>query len=279
VNIFPRSLLFPSALILANCLGAQTPAPPADDLPDHPGLSLMRASSAPPSQSSSSFSTSKDLPGPLADDPATEERIEKVVSPLYPSTRPYMHRVVPLGMGPQPLTGAQKFEMSFRSRFNLNALGSTFFGAGVSHMKNGRPHYGSDKGGFGERLGAAEVHQFTESFFSNGLYPAAFHQDPHYYIMGPRHPWKERAAYSASRVVLTQNDGGSTRVNWSKLAGMASANALSNAYYPDVDRRFEKSAKAYLFSLGTSAITLEMHEFLPDLFHAIRHKRSGTRSD
>jgi len=51
------------------------------------------------------------------------------------------------------------------------------------------------------------VHQISESFFSNGLYPSVFHQDPHYYIMGRSHPWKQRAVYSASRVVLTQSDG------------------------------------------------------------------------
>lgn len=189
-------------------------------------------------------------------------------------SRPFLHRVVPAGEGPQPLTAPQKFEMSFRSRVGFGAIGSSIFGAGERQLFNSRPHYGTDSGAFGERLGAAELKQVTESFFSYGLFAATFHQDPHYYVMGPGpgHSVLHRAVYSATRIVLTRTDDGGTGANWSKLAGMASATALTNTYYPPQDRGFSQTMSAYGSSLATSVLTLELHEFVPDLKRAVLHR-------
>lgn len=194
------------------------------------------------------------------------------------SPKPFLHRVVPAGDGPQPLTSTQKFEMSFRSRVGLGAIGSSIFGAGERQLFNSRPHYGTDSGAFGERLGAAELKQVTESFFSYGLYASAFHEDPHYYVMGPGpgHGIMHRAVYSATRVVLTRTDDGGTGVNWAKLAGMGSATALTNTYYPPQDRGFHQTMSAYGASLATSALTLELHEFLPDVMHAVLHRKRAS---
>lgn len=188
--------------------------------------------------------------------------------------RPFLHRVVPADRGPQPLTAPQKFEMSFRSRVGFGAVGSSIFGAGERQLFNSRPHYGTDSGAFGERLGAAELKQVTESFFSYGLYAAAFHEDPHYYVMGPGpgHSVMHRAVYSATRVFLTRTDEGNTGINWAKLTGMGSATALTNAYYPPQDRGVRQTMSAYGSSLATSMLTLELHEFMPDVRRLILHR-------
>jgi hypothetical protein len=183
--------------------------------------------------------------------------------------------VVPAGDGPQDLTVPQKFEMSFRSRIGFGAIGSSIFGAGERQLFNSRPHYGTDRGAFGERLGAAELKQVTESFFSYGLYAYAFHEDPHYYVMGagPGHSVVHRAIYSATRIVITRTDSGGAGVNWAKLAGMGSATALTNAYYPPCDRGVTQTLSAYGSSLATSVLTLELHEFMPDVMHLLHHNR------
>ncbi len=192
---------------------------------------------------------------------------------------PFLHRVVPADRGPQPLTATQKFEMSFRSRVEFGAVGSSIFGAGERQLFNSRPHYGTDSGAFGERLGAAELKQVTESFFSYGLFASAFHQDPHYYVMGPGpgHGVVHRAVYSATRIVLTRTDDGGTGVNWSKLAGMASATASTNTYYPPHDRGLTQTMSAYGSSLATSILTLELHEFMPDVKRAVLHRHPATQ--
>ena len=186
--------------------------------------------------------------------------------------RPFLHRVVNPGLGPQDLTMPEKFEMSFRSRLSFGAFGSSLFGAGERQLFNSRPHYGTDSGAFGERLGAAELKQVSESFFSYGVYASLFRSDPHYYVMGPSHSFVHRAVYSASRIVITRTDSGGTNINWAKLAGMASATALTNAYYPVPDRGVRQSLSAYGSSLGTSVLTLELHEFVPNIFAKFKHR-------
>jgi len=156
-------------------------------------------------------------------------------------------------------------------------VGTSLLGAGEDQLFNSRPHYGSDSGAFGERLGAAELKQATESFFSYGLYAAAFHEDPHYYVLGPGHTFKNRAIYSATRVVLTQTDSGNTGINWAKLVGSASAGALTNAYYPPQDRKVGATIEAYASSLGISALSLELHEFWPDLKRKFLHRHGPSQ--
>lgn len=202
-----------------------------------------------------------------------------IATPGVERSKPFLHRIVPAGAGPQDLTATQKFELSFRSRASFGAVGSSLIGAGEGQLFNSRPHYGTDSGAFGERLGAAELKQVTESFFSYGLFAAAFHKDPHYYRMGPGpgHGVAHRAVYSATRIVLTRDDDGNTGINWAKLAGMGSATALTNAYYPPQDRAFGQTMSAYGGSLATTVLTLELHEFVPDVFRAVRHRRQPTQ--
>ncbi|HEX9201044.1 MAG TPA: hypothetical protein VF865_15905 [Acidobacteriaceae bacterium] len=235
----------------------------ASDLPD----SLeVQASSQPPASNLTA--------------PGSAPSVETGPASLYPNSQPYLHRVVKADMGPQPpLTGPQKFDLSLHNSLSLTAFGSTLLGAGEGQLFNSRPHYGTDSAAFGERLGAGELKQVVESIFSYGFFATAFHEDPHYYIMGrsPGHSYGHRAVYAASRVVLTRTDDGNTGINWSKLAGMASATALTNAYYPQRDRGVSPTISAYFSSLGTSALTLELHEFLPDVVHAIHHKKKSTQ--
>src|SRR5947207_12569932 len=108
------------------------------DLPDSPGY-IMQAAAQPASPqmaSSSSTATSSDAPASTA-----------AVSPVYPGSHPYLHRIVPPDTGPQPLTSGQKFELSLRSSISAMSFGSAFISAGWSHLNNSRPHYGSDRAG------------------------------------------------------------------------------------------------------------------------------------
>jgi hypothetical protein len=256
----------PSAVLLTAALAASAfvhgqSARPNNDLPDAPGAAQ-------------SFAAPQDQSAAIDANLSASEPNSRIGTGETQRSKPFLHRNVPPGEGLQPLTAGQKFELSFRSRFSAGAFAGALFGAGWSHLNNSRPHYGSDRGAFGERLGAAELKQTSESFFSSGLYAAAFHEDPHYYVMGSSqgHTVAHRAIYAATRVVVTRTDGGGTSVNFAKLAGLASSNALANTYYPVQDRAVSKTATAFATNLGTSALSLELSEFLPDVFHAILHK-------
>ena len=114
--------------------------------------------------------------------------------------------------------------------------------------------------------------QTSQAFFSYGLFPALLHQDPRYYILGDTRPFTRRIVYSAVTVLITQNDQGNSVINWSRLAGIASATALTAAYYPPVNRGFGNESTAFGTSLGTAVLNSELHEFGGDIFHLIRHK-------
>lgn len=269
VSIWSKPYLLGLAASLAASALVQGQSAPQSFLPDAPDV----AQSVQPSATA----------GVDAVTPAASEGgIEKAAVAVGPGEiapgKPYLHRTVPPGMGLQPLTAGQKFELSFRSRFSLGAFSGALFGAGWSHLNNSRPHYGTDRGAFGERLGAAELKQTSESFFSSGLYASAFHEDPHYYVMGPGpgHGVAHRAIYAATRVLVTRTDNGGTSVNFAKLTGLASSNALANVYYPAEDQAVSKTITSFFTNIGTSALSLELNEFLPDVVHAVRHRHQPT---
>ncbi len=266
--------LAPLILIVALTSGipAQPQAPSLPDLLSSPETKWNAA----PSPATNTFAQAS-LNNPAPAGPIGESR-ETIVSPESPTSQPYLHRIVKVGLGPQPLTGAQKMELAIRTPFSLGAFGSNLFGAGQRHLRNDRPHYGTDSAGFGERLGAAELKQSTDALFSYGIFAAALHEDPHYYVMGrgDGNSYTHRAVYSATRIVLTRKDDGNTGINLAKLAGMAGATALTNTYYPQRDRGAAATTAAYFSNLGISALSLELHEFLPDVMHAIHHKKNPT---
>lgn len=234
-------------------------------LPDSPGTVMQKAAQTTDTQVASSSSI---------DDPTDARAVTASASPVYPGSHPYIHRVVPPSMGPQPLTSGQKFELSLRSSVTPMSFVSNFISAGWGQLNNSRPHYGSDSGAFGERLAAAKTKQISDNFLSYGLFASTFHEDPHYYRMGSSHSVKERAIYSGSRVFITRKDNGSTGFNFAKLVGLACSNGLVNIYYPDQDRGATANATAFATNIGTSALSLELNEFLPDVVHAVHHKKT-----
>jgi hypothetical protein len=250
------------AALFALSLGAGAQTQTAD-LPDSPGFVMQAATQAANMEVASSSNLSE---------PADARSATAPVSPIYPGSHPYYHRVVKPDMGPQPLSSGQKFGLAARASISGMSFGSNFISAGWSHLNNSRPHYGSDKAGFGERLGAAKLKQTGENFFSYAIWASAFHEDPHYYAMGPSHPISNRAVYAATRVFITRKDSGGSGVNWSKLLGLACSNALVNAYYPDTDRGFKPSVTAYGTNILTTAAITELDEFLPDVIHRVHHK-------
>jgi hypothetical protein len=76
--------------------------------------------------------------------------------------------------------------------------------------------------------------------------------------------------------VVTRTDGGGTSVNFAKLSGLASSNALANTYYPVQDRAVSKTVTGFTTNLGTSALSFELNEFLPDVMHAVLHRHRST---
>lgn len=183
------------------------------------------------------------------------------------------HRIIQPGGFAPPLTGIDKIKLSVVSRLSVIEVGSTLISAGISQARDSRPHYGDDAGAFGERFGALALKHFSQALFSYGLFAAALHEDPRYYVLGRTHSVGSRILYAAERLVVTRNDSGGSGVNFAKLAGLAAGNGITQAYYPQQDR----GGTVFIESMGTSlygtVINNEIHEFLGDLLRAF-HKHS-----
>lgn len=254
------------AIALAGALAsAQKPVPgtlaPAPaiaanaELPDSPGALLT---------SSTGMSDSADAPV------VPTRNLEDTAVEL--PARKY-HRVVRPYEQAGPLTGLDKVKLSVMSRVTYGEAFGTVVSAGWSQWRNSRPHTGTDSEAFEYRLRDLAIKQTTQSFFAYGVYAAAFHEDPRYYIMGPTVKPVHRAIYSAERTVITQKDDGSPTINWAKIAGIATSTALTTAYYPKVDHGFGNESQAFAMSLATSVLNDELHEFGGDLFRLLRRNK------
>lgn len=235
-------------------------------------LPALRAQGAPQLQEVAAVEL-PDAPGSVSVAPAAATETMDFGNFAPQMTARKYHRTVKPGQVALPLSAGDKFKLSVMTQLTLTNLGGNLFSAGLSHVRDGRPHYGVDSGAFGQRLGALSLKGASQNFFSYGLYASAFHEDPRYYVMGPGHKLQKRAIYSASRVVITRKDNGDATINWAKMGGVASGAALANAYYPERDRGATNTIYSILGSLGTAALTNELNEFIGDAMHMIRHKK------
>jgi len=172
------------------------------------------------------------------------------------------------------LSAKEKLELSGWEQLQPWSFGTQILAAGWEHLLDSNPKYGTDKAGFGERLGAAAIRQDSQAFLSDGVFAAAFRQDPRYYRKGSG-KFVDRILYSATRVLVTRTDGGNEAANYSQLVGYAGASALTMAYYPDVSATWSNTAEGYGVSLVGAALGNEVHEFAPDLIHLVFHRHGS----
>ena len=227
------------------------------ELPDSPGALLAASSSANENAADASTVPARNL---------------EDTSVLVPARR--NHRVVRPYEEAAPLTAAGKLRLSIMSRLSFGEVGATAFAAGWAQINNGRPHTGTDAGAFGERMEDLAIKQTTQSFLTYGVFAAAFHDDPRYYILGDTKPITRRVLYSALDVVVARKDDGGSAVDWPRFAGIAGATALTNLYYPTVDHGLSRGTQAFFSSVGSAVLNNEWHEFSGDLMHLLPHHRN-----
>ena len=190
------------------------------------------------------------------------------------SPAPKFHLIIHANEYGVPLSNGEKLDSAIRSRLTASSFASTALSAGWSHMLNTPPHYGTDSGAFSERVGAVEVRQTTQSIFTYGIYAVLFHDDLRYYAIGDETNVPMRAAYAASRLVVTQKDNGRATANWPLLASIATTTALTDTYYPQRDHGFANGAKAVGLSIGTTILNNELQEFIGDGLRLLRRNRN-----
>ncbi len=135
--------------------------------------------------------------------------------------------------------------------------------AGLGQLIDEDPSFGQGMKGFGHRLITNYADQSIGNMFTEGVFPVLLHEDPRYFrrATGPK---IRRVGYALTRVLITHEDSGGTRFNFSEWMGNAAATAISQAYYPE-NRTPLDAVEKLLEQVGTDAGSQVLKEFWPDI--------------
>jgi hypothetical protein len=159
-----------------------------------------------------------------------------------------------------PMMPKQKFKLALRSLIDPVTFAGVAGIAGAQQIYNVFPEYGGGLEGYAKRYGAAYANDFSARLLTSAVYASMFHQDPRYFYKGTG-SISSRTLYAISGAVITRDDGGRSRPNYSRLLGVFTASALSNLYYPSDKRGLSLTLTNGLVDLAGHAGTNIVREF------------------
>lgn len=224
-------------------IATSNPAP----LPDAPGFSSSASAETTPTGNAATmggFGT-----GQIA---GTAGRYSKVVLPGQVAQRMSVHDKVVLGI---------------RENFGIVPVAGWAISAGYEQATNGSPNYGQTGKGFAQRLGAAAARSSSENIFQDSVLASVLHEDPRYYKLGAGHNFFTRVIYAGTRPIIGRTDGGRRTINFSDLGGDLAGAALTQAYYPQLNRGTTEVLKTFGGSVGGDALGYLVTEFLSGALH------------
>ncbi len=188
---------------------------------------------------------------------------------VYPlsSARKYAQVIEP-DQAAHPLDGTDKLVFSFTEVARPFTLLPALYSASYEQLFNTDPKYGHDAGAFGEKFGAAMLRSASVRVFSDGIFAAAFHQDPRYYRIAHGNLVR-RGLRSAEQALVRRGDNGDNQFNYSGIAGRAAAAALVVTYYPEPSITARVVSLTFLTSIATDAGGNLVLEFLPDVIRRV----------
>jgi hypothetical protein len=174
-----------------------------------------------------------------------------------------------------PMTVHDKVSAGLKNSVSIFSATGWLGAAGWEQLINGSPNYGTDSGAFGQRLGAAAIRGISNGVFSRSVFASIFHEDPRYHVMGSGHPFLKRLVYAGSRCIITRTDSGHSTPNFALFAGNAAGSALTVTYYPAKNTTFSGVAEIFGGSLGGSALSFVVDEFIVDALRDLHLKKTG----
>ena len=172
------------------------------------------------------------------------------------------------------LTASDKFVLGLKDAISpLSAIGWVA-SAGYAQAVDGSPNYGQTGKGFAQRLGAGAARDFSEGVIGDSILAPIFHEDPRYYKLGRGHSFVHRVVYAGTRGLVTRTDGGHATLNLSNIGGNLAGSAMTNLYYPQLNRGLSQTMQTFGGSVGGSALGFVVSEFLSDTLEALHLKDS-----
>jgi hypothetical protein len=175
-----------------------------------------------------------------------------------------------------PQTVHEKFMTATQDSFDYSSFVLPVTIAAYGEGTNETPEFGHGGVGYARYLWHGYVDQAVENYMVEFILPTVTHEDNRYYTLGKGHGSAfKRAAYALSRAVVTRNDQGKDTFNISEVVGAGAAAGISNLYYPSRERTFGNTADKWAINVGVDAASFLVHEFWPDINHALFHNHAG----
>jgi hypothetical protein len=165
---------------------------------------------------------------------------------------------------PEELTSFDKVIFSFAEVARPISLVPALYSASYEQLFRTDPKYGNDAGAFGEKLGAASLRRASLRVFSDGVFAAAFHQDPRYYRV-VKGSIIHRSLLSAKQALVRRGDNGENQFNYSGITGRAASAALVLAYYPNPSTTGRVVGLTFAESIASDMGGNLVLEFLPNI--------------
>lgn len=174
------------------------------------------------------------------------------------------YRAVSAGTIPAPPTPKQAFKIATQNSFDYSSFVFVGFTSAVAETSNAHPQLGKGIPGYWGYYWRGYVDKTDGNYLVVFALPTIFHQDERYYALGKGGAFK-RAAYAASRVLITPSYSGNPSFNASELLGRGIAQGVSLSYYPSRDRTASALATKYAYAIGRDALTNVFRELWPDI--------------
>ena len=205
----------------------------------------------------------------LAGDPVHPSNSVLIDQPGGYQVAPIHRKYIMPDMRAQTITARDKVIIGLQGTYSLQNFSGMIVAAGYGQLRDGQPNYGTDRGAFGERLGAAAIRDTSQGVFTDSVFAPLLHEDPRYYVQGKQYSFFHRALFAVTRPVITRTDSGRRTINGAQLLGYAASTALNNAYYPSSNRNVKDNIEAYASSIGGSALSSLLVEFTAGFWHAL----------
>jgi len=164
----------------------------------------------------------------------------------------------------QPLSKREKFNVFVQHTYSPYTFAGAAFDAGLAQATGSWHSYGGGMEGYGKRFGASLADSESGAFFGRFLFPVLLHEDPRYLRSTSRNTMP-RIEYALSRVLVTHDDSGNKRPNFSLILSVFAAAGMGNMYYPREERGFGDTAARAGGDLLSAAGMNVLREFWPDI--------------
>jgi hypothetical protein len=252
----PSTALMPFLVLVLNCVGLHCGA---ESVPDAPQPQVTKSG-----KSASGKSAAAQAGGQGRDNTVFTVH----VGPGYPAQADKWDTIIDPGERASHLSATDKLLYAGHEQIQPVIFAPALLSAGWGQLTDANPHYGVDAGGFGERFGSAMLRQASDRLTGDGLFAAAFHQDPRYYREASG-PYVHRGLRAVRQTFLRRNDEGVERVNFSGILGHAAGNYLAMTYYPHVSATAGVATSGFATSVAADMGSKLLLEFGPDVLHRI----------